>query len=77
MSFVVVTEEGKNTDNQAHPHKQRQGDPEKTPTQGKLGPKATKKNQDLLHPPAKIMNSYSMHVIFKVLSTVKHVRYAS
>lgn len=57
---VVVTEECKNTDNQTHHHKQCQGGPEKSPIPGNLGTKPAKKNQDLLHPPVKIMASYSI-----------------
>lgn len=50
---VVVAEEGKNTDNHTHHHTQCQGDPRKLPTEGNLRTKATKKSQDLLHPPVK------------------------
>lgn len=67
-SVVAVTEECENTDNQAHHHKQGQGDPEKSPTQRNLGTKPAEKDQDLLHPPVKRMASHCIDLIFSLLS---------
>lgn len=55
-AVVVVTEEGENTDDQTHHQENRQGDPEKSLTPGNPGTNATKKDQDLLHPPARTHN---------------------
>ncbi len=68
-SVVVVAEEGKNTDDQTHDHKQSQGSPEKSPTQGNLRTNLIKKNQDLLHPPVKITTSYGIDLIHSLLLT--------
>lgn len=55
-SVVFFAEEGKNTDNQTHHHKQRQCDPEKSPTHRDFGTNAAKVDEELLHPPVKTIN---------------------